>query len=525
MTRALTILFTVSLVACGPSTPHPSEPVGHVTGGGQNEGGSGAGAREPLGHTALIEKRSESPIITLRVSFDAGSSSDTAGREGVTYVAAHLMAEGGAGDLTYAELTKRLFPMAAQLSVTVGRDQTTFVARVHRDFLDRFYAIFHDVLARPKMGREDFERIVAQTRSQLTLELRGNDDEALGKEVLEAMLYEGHPYGHPVLGTESGLAALRVDDVRAQRAKVLCGPRAVVGLAGDYPDGFAERVQRDVAAITSDACVGRRVLPAAPTVASPRIWLVDKPEAQSVAISMGMHIDVERGDEDYPALVLATTYLGQHRQFVGRLMQKMRGDRGLNYGDYAYVEYFEQEGWGRFPLPDTSRRQQYFSIWIRPVRPEQAHFALRMAVRELSLFAEEGMTEADFERVRTFADRYYALYLQTESRRLGYAIDDRFYGASAPYLEALRGAWRELTVEEVNAAIARHIHPEHLEIAIVTKDAAAFADTIASEAPSPIEYAAEATPSVLEEDRAIVPYRIGIPRDRMTIVPVGETFR
>jgi zinc protease len=284
-------------------------------------------------------------------------------------------------------------------------------------------------------------------------------------------------------------------------------------------------VRTDVAAITSPACAGRRVLDNTPSVVSPRIWLVDKPDAQSVAISMGMHIGVERGDPDYPALVLATTYLGQHRQFVGRLMQKMRGDRGLNYGDYAYAEHFVQDGWGSFPKPNTSRRQQYFSIWIRPVRPVQAHFALRMAVRELRLFAENGMTQADFERVRTFADRYYALFLQTESRRLGYAIDDRFHVADAAYLESLRTAWRALTVEEVNAAIRRHVHPERLQIAIVTKDAAALADRLASEEPSPIEYAAEPTAAVSEEDREIVPYRVGIPRDRMTIVPVGQTFR
>jgi hypothetical protein len=31
--------------------------------------------------------------------------------------------------------------------------------------------------------------------SALTLELRGNDDETLGKEVLQSMLYEHHGYG------------------------------------------------------------------------------------------------------------------------------------------------------------------------------------------------------------------------------------------------------------------------------------------------------------------------------------------
>jgi len=207
------------------------------------------------------------------------------------------------------------------------------------------------------------------------------------------------------------------------------------------------------------------------------------------------------------------------------LMQRMRGERGLNYGDYAYAEHFEQEGWTRFPLPNTGRRQQYFSIWIRPVRPEQAHFATRMAVRELRRFAEDGLAEADFERIRTFLDRYYALYLQTESRRLGFAIDDAFYGVDEAYLERLRAAWRSLTVQEVNAAIRRHVRPERLHIAMVASGAEALADALASDAPSPIEYPAEVSAEVQAEDREIVPYRVGIPRERMTIVPVAEMFR
>ena len=251
--------------------------------------------------------------------------------------------------------------------------------------------------------------------------------------------------------------------------------------------------------------------------------LVEK-DAASVAISMGMPIGVTRDHPDYAALTLAAAYLGQHRTFAGRLMQKMRGDRGLNYGDYAYVEHFDQEGWTRFPAPNRARRQQYFSIWIRPVQREQAHFALRMAVRELELFRERGLSAEDFERIRTFADRYYALYLQTESRRLGFAIDDRLYDTVDPWLETLRSRWAELDVAEVNAAIRRHIEPSRLQVAVVTPDAEAFADTLASEAPSPIRYRAEVEEAVREEDREVVEYEVGIPRSRMRVLPVTNLF-
>ncbi|MFN7699329.1 MAG: M16 family metallopeptidase [Deltaproteobacteria bacterium] len=485
-----------------------------------------APSREPLRDApALLEQRSGSSIVTIRVVFDAGSADDPVGREGITRLAAQLAVEGGAGELTYAQLEERLYPMAAALDFQVGRDQTAIVGRVHRDRLDAFYALFRDVLLRPRMASEDFERIRAQTSSALRLELRGNDDEAFGKEVLQSMIYEGHPYGHPELGTEAALARLGVDDVRAQRARVLCAGRATVGLAGGYPDGFAERVLRDVGELSGDACVGREVL-RAPTAHASRITIVDKPEASSVAVSMGMTIDVSREDEDYAALVLATAWLGQHRQFVGQLMQQIREVRGMNYGDYAYPEHFVQEGWSTFPRPNVARRQQYFSVWLRPLRPEQAHFGVRLAVHLVRRFVEAGLTQADLDRIRAYLDGYYALFLQTESRRLGTAIDDRFYGVEQAWLERLRARWRTLTVDEVNAAIRRHVDPARLQIAMIAPGAQGLADALGSERESPMIYAEGRTlpEEVRAVDRTVQSLRIGVPRERITIMPASQLF-
>lgn len=517
------LLLVAFALGCGGPAPEPREytRLPETTGDEQGE----AVAREPLRDSPrVVLQRDSSPLVTIRVAFDAGSASDEAGREGLTNLTAHLMAEGGAGELTYAELARRLYPMAGSIDVHVGRDQTVFVGQVHRDHLEDFYDLFRDVLLRPRMGEEDFARIRDQARNALVVDLRGADDEELGKEALHALMYRGHPYAHPVLGTEASLRRVRADDARAHRNRVFCAGRATVGLSGDFPEELAGRIERDLSALRSDACVGRAVLAEAEQVEAPRVLIVNKPSAQSVAVSMGFPIEVRRDHPDYPALVLAGAWLGQHRQFVGRLMQEIRGERGLNYGDYAYVEHFTQEGWSRFPLVNDARRQQYFSIWLRPLRPETAHFAIRLAARELARLHHDGLTQEELDRIRTFADRYFALYQQTSSRRLGYAMDDAFYGAEGEYLERLRSAWRELSVEDVNAAIRRHLSPERLQIAIVASDAEALANALASDAESPITYRSSVPEAVLAEDREIVRYPLGIARDRIEIVPVARMF-
>jgi zinc protease len=193
----------------------------------------------------------------------------------------------------------------------------------------------------------------------------------------------------------------------------------------------------------------------------------------ATAISIGFPIDVTRAHPDFYPLMLANSFLGEHRTFNGRLMQRMRGVRGLNYGDYSYVEHFVQDGGSTFPLPNYARSQQYFSIWIRPVPHAQRHFALRLAMWELDRLVREGMTEQEFQQTRTFLKNYSKLWAQDQSRRLGYLMDSRFYGTD-DFLTTLPAKLDALTLADVNGAIKKYLRADRARIGVVTKGADAF---------------------------------------------------
>ena len=93
------------------------------------------------------------------------------------------MADGGTASLTYPKLIERLFPLAASIDVSVDRDETVFEAQVTRDSLDEFYPLLRDVLLAPRLDAELRARPRA-AKSALVDDLRGANDEALGKEAL-----------------------------------------------------------------------------------------------------------------------------------------------------------------------------------------------------------------------------------------------------------------------------------------------------------------------------------------------------
>jgi len=252
--------------------------------------------------------------------------------------------------------------------------------------------------------------------------------------------------------------------------------------------------------------------------------IVTKP-CRAWAISLGHPLAVTRADDDFYPLFVANSYFGEHRTFNGVLMTKMRSERGLNYGDYSYVEAFVQDGGSTFPIPNVARHRQTFSIWIRPVAAGHAHFALRLAMRELRRLVRDGLTPGAFEETRAFLLNYRLLWAQTPSRRLGYAMDGAYYGRRS-LGEELAERLPRMTVEEVNAALRKHLEPDALGIAVVAdpEGAPGFVDRLVAGAPSPIVYETETQPGVTAEDEEIAVEPVTLSAGACRILPATGMF-
>lgn len=197
----------------------------------------------------------------------------------------------------------------------------------------------------------------------------------------------------------------------------------------------------------------------------------------------------------------------------------------MNYGDYSYIEAFPEGGQRSMPPTGVGRRQQLFEVWIRPVPENRALFALRAALREVERLARDGLTSEQFEIQRNFLKKYCRQFATTTATRLGYAVDDRFYGIEEGHLGRFRRMMDEITLEEVNAAIRKYIRPDDMVIALVTGDAAAMKKALVAGTPTPIDYGDVSKPAeILAEDEAIAAHPLGISAGAVDIVPVDTLF-
>jgi zinc protease len=469
---------------------------------------------------AVLVPSASSPLVALRFIFKVGSQNDPKGKEGLAALTAAMIAEGGTKQLSYEQLLAKFYPMAAALDGACRKELTVFQGTVHRDNLARYVPLVTEMLTTPRLAPDDFERLRNEALDYVTKFLRGNNDEELGKWTLQGALYKGHPYGHPDRGTEQGLKAITIDDVKVFHAKHYTRQSLTLGMAGGFDPTVPALVEARLAPLPRSALDLIALAKPAPPHGLD-VTIVAKP-AQATAISIGFPIALSRSDDEFYALAVANSYLGEHRTFNGKLMQDLRGKRGLNYGDYSYIEDFIQEGGTTFPVPNNPRRQQYFSIWIRPVPKDKATFALRAALWELDRLVEKGMSAADFEATRSFLLNYSKLWVQTLSRRLGYAIDAQFYGRKDIVAE-LAERLPKLTVEEVNTAVRKHLKTSGMKVAIVAENADELREILTANRPSPMTYDTQGTPEdVLAEDKQIAVFPL---KDvTVQVVPVGQMF-
>lgn len=462
------------------------------------------------------------PLLSFRILLNTGSVNDPPGKQGLCQLTFSILANGGSKSLTFKEIQKKFYPMAASVGLRVDKEMSVFTGTIHTDNLEKYYAIFKDMLLDPGFREEDFIRIKTNQLNFLEKTLVGNMDEQFGKEILNLIMYEGHPYGSHEAGTIETLKSLTLDDVRTFYKQHFVQGNITIGLAGGHASDFLQKVIEDFSTLPEDY-TPRLELPEQRMPEGLEIFIAEK-KTPATAISMGFPISISRADDDFFALWIAGSHFGEHRQHLSLLFQKIREERGQNYGDYAYIEHFIQ-GRRKYPTTNYCRQQQYFSIWIRPLANSNRHFVLRQALRELKKLIEEGIPKERFEITRTYLLNYTKLYAQNLGERLGWKMDSKYYGYE-DFLAEVQKRLPNITHEDVNRAIKKYLNFENLYIALITEDAKSLKEALVANTPSPITYANPNMPEeVLQEDLIIQTFPPDVKHEKVRIAPASEFFQ
>jgi len=481
--------------------------------------------------------------IVIRLMFRNGSVADPKGKEGLTMLTASLLTEGSTKNYSTAALQKTMYPWAARMGSFVDKEVSIIGFECPTLYLNEFYALVKEVLLNPAFDSSDVERVRSNQKNFVDEVIRQSSDEEYGKKYLEYILFKGTPYQHLKQGTSAGISSITIDDIKNHYRNYFTRNNVMIGIAGEFPLEFPSQLKQDLQGLSGATPeFFRSVVP--PVNKGMNVTIISKPGALGSAISAGFPLELNRSGDYFAALMVANSWLGEHRKSYSRLYQKIREARSMNYGDYTYIEWYEGGGGNMLPPAGTPRSMNYFSIWLRPVqtakglkgqyeelkdlRVGHAPFAMRMALHEMNELIENGMSEEDFQQTRNFLRSYSKLYVESMSKKLGYALDSRFYGRT-DWIQELDVLLSNLTREQVNAIMKKYWRTGDLQWVIVTDESEVepLVKTFKDGLPAPMSYSnglkASLTKEILAEDEIINVYPFSV--NTVTVINSDKTFQ
>ena len=287
------------------------------------------------------------PLVSFLLLLSSGSAVEPIDRPGLAALTADMLDE-GSGARSALDIEDALSGMGAQFETEVGSDATVLSLLTLPRFCDQALGLLSDIVARPRLAVEDFDR-VRELRLNRLRQLRDLAP-AVADIALARLLYAGHPYGRLPIGTTRGLESSSADDVSRFHQQVWRPSPVTIVAVGDLSHdelfGVVERAfgwwtegaqapQALAASVPNAMTTPVPAMPVAP------LALVDRPGAAQSELRIGQ-VGVPRLTPDYYALLVLNTILGG--QFVSRLNMNLREDKGFTYGVRSGFEFRRAPG-------------------------------------------------------------------------------------------------------------------------------------------------------------------------------------
>ena len=339
------------------------------------------------------------PGVALNMWYDVGSVDEAPTRTGFAHLFEHLMFQGSA-NVASGEHMALIESMGGTVNATTSFDRTNYFETVPRGGLELALWLEADRLSSLSITEENFE---AQ-RQVVKEEKRERYDNQPYGDLLQLLIEQHfpieHPYGHLPIGSMQHLDDACLDDVaaffdawyRPSNAKlVLTGPIAV-GEGFTLAERYFGHIPRHDAV---PAQAPSEVLPLAATTTTVRR---DVPHS---LIYLSWPTSTASAP-DQPAIDLALSILADGH--AARLHRSLVKGEGVAQEVHA--------------LSLTHRNAPSIAVLVvRPGEGVDPHRTAERALEEITTFAEQGPTDAEFERAVAQHERSWLWQLATAEDR------------------------------------------------------------------------------------------------------------
>ncbi len=399
----------------------------------------------------LAVPNAETPTVTIRASFAMGQRDEPGGKAGLTSLTAALMGEATL-ERSAAEFTEALERIGATVNVNAGPYQTTVTVNTLSKHLDKAMALMMERTLKPAFTQEDFDRIKHQTIEGL-MAARKTPNGLAGRAINSVLYGAEHPLSYPMAGIPKTVEAITLDDIKAYYAAHFPAHLTGITLSSSLPQpeiisalqGFAELDVKEPFRVPIGAL---------PTIQERKLYLVNKEGAAQSSLRTAQPSIKYDALGDYYKAGLANFNLGG--TFNSRINLNLREDKGYTYG--ARTRFSGGQEFGSFGFSSE-------------VNKDATAASVTEVLNELESYAADGMSEEEYDYMRSAIGQRDALQYETPGRKLGLLNNILRYDLPLNYRTQQNNILKETDRETLNTLVNRLIEPDKMAIVVVGDEA------------------------------------------------------
>ncbi|MGB5258031.1 MAG: pitrilysin family protein [Woeseiaceae bacterium] len=400
----------------------------------------------PNGTILILSEKRDLPLVGLEAIVRGGAVTDPDALNGMASLLAEVM-QHGAGKRDAAAFAEAVESVGGQLSASVDLE----ALRISADFMARdtelMIELVADMLRRPMLAEEELDKL-RERSINLIKATRGGNPGRLLPNYGYARLFGEHPYGNPVGGSETTLAAVTHEDMLKYYEDFVGGDRLIISVVGDFN---AEALKTRLSTAFGDwrpAAAPLPALTAAPKIAGRNVLLINAPGATQTYFwlgNLGVAIDYPRRAE----LNLANTVFGG--RFTSMLNTELRVNAGLTYGARSTLQ--------RPSMPGAVIISSF-------TETSTTTEAIDLALEVLKTFRKSGLDDDMLLSARNYIMGQFPPQLETAPQVAAQLARLEQYGLDASYVNAY-GAALEAASEDSVAAVIDEVYPSPDDLALI----------------------------------------------------------
>ncbi|MBU1693829.1 MAG: insulinase family protein [Verrucomicrobia bacterium] len=396
----------------------------------------------------IVREDHRLPFVYICAALRGGLLSEEAANNGITPLMAELLTR-GTESKSAEQIAQTVETMGGSLSSFSGWNSFGLQARGLSEDAETFLALVAECLLRPVFDPGEVEK---QRSLQLAAIRQQAEQPTYKAQVsLQELLFPGHPYRLPSLGTAASVEKIRREDLVAHLEKQRVAGNLAVAVFGDIK---AEEARRLVEAAFGAVPAGEAP-PVPATAATPELPArvqAREPRQQAILLVGFPGVDVRDPRSDSLAVV---------REMLSGLSSdlglEVRDRRGLAY----FVGAFEREG----------LQPGFFSLYAG-AREDSVEQVQQLMEAQVERLGREGPRPDEFRRAVEQLVAGHQMSLQDNSGLAQMCALNELYGLGYRHAFTAEERWRALTEDQVREAAASLLTPERQAVSIVLPEQA-----------------------------------------------------